>query len=430
MKKQLWFYLALILAALILPPASFAGQKVVVTQVEGYGSSRNQAVQNALIECLKQTRGVNLESQTLMARSIRQQGQVCGDSSTRITTVDNQTLSRVKEATKGLIHSYEIQDAYVSDDGEWCAVVSVKQVHYTTPGISPHNRRKMAVLPFGSRGLSAPQGTSVSEAGRQFTQRLVTQLTQTRRFTILDREYARSVLSEKQLILSPDAPLAEQAKLGGVLGADYLMVGRITQVDWGRETSVIEVTGETQVKPRGSVQCDYRIIVPATRQIKWSDSVTVDLADWHYSGTPDLARIRDEVLTRAARRIVRGAVGNIYPIRVAQITGAGELALNQGGATLETGEELDLFLPGKKVTDTYTGESLGASESWVARARVVRLTAKMAYAQVISGNGAAVVRGTICRPAAVDSRQTAPEPPSKADGVEIMDQGGVKLPFD
>ena len=41
MKRQLWFYLALILATLILPPVSFAGQKIIVTQVEGYGSTRN-----------------------------------------------------------------------------------------------------------------------------------------------------------------------------------------------------------------------------------------------------------------------------------------------------------------------------------------------------------------------------------------------------
>ncbi len=424
MKKYLWCCLVL---GLVFPLGLWAGQKIVMTRVEGFGSSRNQAVQNALIECLKQTRGVKMDSQTLMARSIRKQGQISGDTSSRTTTIDNRTLNRVKEATQGLIHGYEIQDAWKTDNGEWQVVLVVKQVRYVTPGISPNSRRRMAVIPFACDGLKLPRGISVAETGRQFTQRIVTHLTQARRFTILDRENSRAVLAEKQLILSPDAPLAEQAKIGEVLGADYLLVGQITQAGWGQDTEVIEVTGETRVVPRGRFQCDYRILVPATRQIEWSDSVSVDLADWDYTGQLNTARIRDELFSRAARRIIRGAVGNIYPIRVVQVSGPGEVALNQGGNTLDRGEELDLYLPGEKLIETYTGESLGASESWVARVRVVRVTAKVAYARLVDGNAAAVVKGAICRPAPVGAR---PVPPSTDGGVEVMEQGGVKLPFD
>lgn len=432
MKKNLMIFLSVFL----LPSLLFAGEQTTVIEVEGFGMTHSEAIQNGLIEALKQTQGVTIDSQKVFAKKIRQKSVSEDGHNSRQIEVSARNQTSVREATRGLIQEYRIMDSEKTGDGDWEVKLAVKMLHYKTPGISPHSRRKIAVIPFRTTKSSYEfQGGQVPspEISRQFTQKLVTEMTQTRRFTVLDREYMEAFLRERNLVLSCDAPVAEQIKIGEVLGVDYLLIGTISEASQKQTPYTIQVTGETGYNQSASFIADYRIVVMATRQIKWSDSIAISLED---DGIKRMApslkgeQIQQSLLGKAASRIVHNAMANIYPMRVVKVQPNGDVVLNQGGITVAEGDLLDVFVQGDKVFDPYTGESLGASESWTATIRITRVIPKMSYARVIKGDPFSVLNNSICRRAPREESAGLQPSPGKASDVLVPDNGGVVLPFD
>ena len=75
-------------------------------------------------------------------------------------------------------------------------------------------------------------------------------LTQGRRFGVLDRSRPDVYEAEKQLLQSSDAGPGERARLGKVLGADYLLYGVIDRVVVEDQSKTIEITGEPEKPAR------------------------------------------------------------------------------------------------------------------------------------------------------------------------------------
>ena len=171
----------------------------------------------------------------------------------------------------------------------------------------------------------------------------------------------------------------------------------------------------------------------ATRQIKWSDSVNISLADAEIKDmSPGLRpeKIQQSLLAMAAKQVVHRAIDNIYPMRVVKVQQNGEIILNQGGVTVSDGEILDVFNKGEKILDPYTGESLGSSETWAATIKIVRVIPKMSYARVIKGQLTSIQNGSICRRIAAKRDQSAQSPDMRKRDIHTTPRGGVVLPFD
>ena len=428
-------FLLLILTFFLWANLSMAVEETTVLEVQGFGRTQQEAVQNGLIEALKQTKGVSIESKKEFINQISESSFSENGSSSYNLDINDYSQGVVREATKGLIQEYRIVDTNPAGDEGWAVKLAVKVVRYKTPGISPNTRRKIAVIPFKTtvpsfifNGVVTPSNEFI----RQFSQKLVNELTQSRKFTVVDREYTDEFIKERNLIASPDAQVSEYAKLGEALGVDYLLIGTITDATIQKTPYTIELTGETGIDTNASFLADYRIVVMATRQIKWSDSVAISLDD---SAMEDLLQnlgtddSQQALFSLAAKQIVNKAMANIYPIKVVKIQGNGEVVLNQGGTTVLSGELFDVFDLGEKVYDPYNGESLGASESWVATIEVVRVIPKMSYARVVKGALASVKNGSICRRATAEE-YTASPPPGRTTTVTTSPDGGVRLPFD
>jgi curli biogenesis system outer membrane secretion channel CsgG len=431
MKFVLGFFLCVVLS----PNLLFADEQVTILEVEGFGISRNEAIQNGLIQALKQAKGVTIESQKTFAKSLREKSTSQDGNNSHQVEIHALSEGVVREITQGLINEYRVIDSQKISGGEWEVTLAVKMLRYKTPGISPHSRRKIAIIPFRTtkdsydfRGGYIPS----SEISRQFTQKLITEITQTRRFTVLDREYMEEFLREKNLVLSADAPVAEQMKIGEVLGVDYLLIGTISEANLKRTPYTIHVTGETGFDYSASFIADYRIMVMATRQIKWSDSVTLSLGDaelQRMSSSLRVDQLQQALLTKAAKEIIHRAMENIYPLRIVNIQENGEVILNQGGVTVKNGEILDVFTKGEKIIDPYTGESLGAAESWIAQIKITRVIPKMSYARIIKGELSTIKNGSICRRLA-NKRKPSLHPTGRTSDVKPTYGGGVVLPFD
>jgi hypothetical protein len=102
----------------------------------------------------------------------------------------------------------------------------------------------------------------------------------------------------------------------------------------------------------------------------------------------------------AAAVIADQVVTGVFPIRVLKVTGT-EVILNQGGQRTSEGEEFEVFNEGEELIDPDTRETLGQVETVVGRIRIARVTQKISYGQVISGDPTKIMpEKAVCRRAA------------------------------
>jgi hypothetical protein len=242
-------------------------------------------------------------------------------------------------------------------------------------------------------------------------------------------------LSEKDLIISESKSIEEQVKIGGILGADYIVVGKIGQASIGRKNNALDIIGESASSYSAEIDIDYRIIVLATRQVKWSDTISLSIDQ------EDIDRITrnkqdnaasQAILSHFASIISNQLTSNIYPLRVvSKSIDRVTVVLNQGGKSLAEGDKLKIMSLGENVVDPYTGESLGQQEHTIATIEIIKVMPKMSIAKVVSGDILSINNLDVAR--RIDesiNRKDASNRNWRKTNTKVLDSGGVVLPFD
>lgn len=371
--------------------------------VEGYGVSYADAIKNGLIESLKQAKGVSIDSQKTYVKSIKERAVSTADNgSSREVEVDKQMLHRVREATEGVINQYSIINSQNDGDGQWNVRLEVRLSQYKTPGYSPKNRRSLAVMPphtLQNRYVFSGYSVRHDEFSRRLQQALITELTQARRFSIMDRDYNREYLREKRLLAGPDAAISEYAKIGQVLGVDYMVTSTVTDAELKKSSHTIAALGETRSTHTGRFRVEYRIIVMATRQIKWSGTSDLDFSGSRVPGklVNNGEALADYMIATVAKDINRQILNNIYPLQLVKISANGNLILNQGGVTVKQGERYTILALGEEIFDPYTKELLGREETQVGTAEIISINPKYSVARLVKGSKSSIAEGMLLR---------------------------------
>jgi hypothetical protein len=175
-------------------------------------------------------------------------------------------------------------------------------------------------------------------------------------------------------LLSTDAPLTERVRIGQVLGADYIVIGRM-RVGASRTEQNIAITGETVVRSSARGVLDFQVLEAATRQVRWAASVAV-------SNSGNLGAVLEEMAVRIGREITQ----TIYPMRVVRAEDPQEIILNQGGVTVAVGQRFRAMMLGEELKDPYTGESLGQVEREIGMVQVHRVDTRVSYARLVGGS--------------------------------------------
>jgi TolB-like protein len=417
--KKIFIFLMLSL----LPLALSAKVEVRYLSVEGVGSTRAQAIRDGLIEAIKQTNGVKIAVKRSYYKKIKQAGiTIDGDSSSGFS-VSEQTRKHIVEATRGFVRNYSITSAQKMD-GQWHVRLRIKFKSYKTPGLNPNKRRRIAIIPFESKNSYVILNNN--ESGRQiskrFTQALISKITQSRKFTVLDRENSKYYQGEKNFILSGDSGKQELLKLGKRLGSDYLLIGQILNF------SIDNVTEHNNIglPETASITCNatisYRILAMATQQIKWSET---------FSKSFELEQNSAEAMTAEASQkissvILGNILANIYPPKVIAVT-ARSIIINQGGNSIENGEIFKAYKMGERLTDPYTHEFLGYEEIEAGEIMITKVNPKVSYAKALSGN---ISKGMILRRVKTNNSQKFQSEGEAVTDVKTAPGGGVILPFD
>ena len=383
---------------------------------EGYGAIYDEALSKALADAVGRMNGVKLSASTFMLTSSIQDG--------KDRDFEKIYSDQISKQTGGRFDSYEVLKNVRTPDG-YNVAVEIKKTSvskkYKTPGLDPNNRRRLAVMPGYVSDFSFEVNGEYKSSIRvadDITRSLVTAITKTRKFTVLDRENSDAYYREKAVLSSGNAEKEELLKLGNVLGADYLLVFDLEEFSLSEGKASTITTGKASGK-KASVRIHYRVLAMATRQVKFSNDIA---ASFSVKGDHAYALAVQDI----AKAVTDEIIASIYPLKISSVSGD-EILIAQN---LRQGDVYEVYSLGQTVIDPYTKEVVGKEETMTAKAEVTRVTPKMSYLKLVSGSAKA---GDICR-LVQGSNIGSPKVGTDAGGREdnVVKQtagGGVVLPF-
>jgi hypothetical protein len=433
--KKLYFAIAVGFFAL---SGAFADEpnNVSVYEVTGQGKDKDSAIKNALYMAVSQARGVKVGSGSYEFGYAGASVDVNSAAGGRKVDFDavNVATSGTAYTTEigGLVKTYKILEEKKLSDGS--ITVKLKAwVYNLAPGGS--KRARVAIMPFKVMADTyniGPTEVPAEKLSAILSQKIAVAMVGTNKFNILDREYVVDFAKEKHLLLAAEAPLSELAKLTETLGADYLLVGNISDVKLEKKEYNLAAAGQTVEKWRARFVFNYRLIAGATKEIILAGVVDKYLEneeiralsrEWN-SENWDFAEIRDGIAGLVAQDVVSNILDHLYPIKIASVEG-NQVIIDQGEGSMKEGMLLDVFTPGKELFDADTKESLGKLESVAATIKITKVAQKISYCEVVGAGNGKIEKGLICR-----IKPVKKEEPGAKPNIKRTESGGVILPFD
>ena len=352
---------------------SIVNSKIIYVekQVTGIGENYKMALRDAIREAISQVNGLTQETTSIIKTIEKTITDNKGDDN--FSSTDFQ--ENIKEKSKGSVKSYEILRQGKNLDG--FIEVEIKAVIAKFALSKDAKRKRIAVLPL--RQTIDSSSIDPIKASRMLNQSLTNYLVQTRKFTVLDRDFDEEVFSELDN-LSESANIEDQAKIGQKLFADYILVGRLEAFDI-QETEKKYLTSDVIKKVKtGIIDFNYRIIDVPTKQIKYASKIREEI------NLKKQSQPMAFFIEQSSLKIGQEILYAIYPILIEKIKG--DIAyLGQGGMQIEIGDIYDIYeMSDEVITDSRTGEKLGKMEFKVGEAEIIDKNAKFSIAKINSND--------------------------------------------
>ncbi len=435
MKKTIISLLVLLFSSQV-----WAEEKVIIQEGKGIASTRQEAIKKAIFEAVAKAKGISVGSGEYEYSYDSASADIDRKGSGKEIGFDAVSI-RTKGSTAEMqigafVKTYEVLEEKKTDANSYEVKLKVWIYDYQPP--DKNNRLKIAVMTpttlnreytFGNINLSD------GEIQQKITHILNTKLTATNKFAILDRHYIDKIMQEKGLIWHGDASLEEKAKLGNLLGADYILVSTVTEAQLTVKEKYLEAIGQKTYEHEAKFKMDYSLIGAATSQIKFSDSVNLwleydkdvrKLVPHWQDDKIDYRVLADELIKSVTSPIVDKITGGLYPARIAKILPQGQIVINKGGKDIAESDIYDVLKEGTELFDYDTKESLGKIEEPIAVIRIVKVMSNFSYAVIVQGDASKLSEGLICRKQGQESQM----PIEQQSDTKVTPSGGVKMPFD
>lgn len=364
----------------------------VAVNVTGTGVTPGAAVNDALKTAVQQVNGVKVDSTSVNVNSYLQatatldvQTSEGKDSAKAAATLQSQVFAdQIIAQSKGLISSFKVQKTTPPENGSalFLVDVEVKVAKFKAPADS--GKIKIVVAPLRSdKSFFDVGGRQVParEVLGAVRQQIIDTLSQTGRFTILDREFEGELQGEIDMISSGKAVNTDLAKLGQALTADLVWVGVMNDLSYTKNVRKLQTSDREMVGYSGGWSVSQRLINLATRQMMLANTLqgtppaiapTTLGAKFDESAT--LKNIQGEIVKKAAEAILL----RTFPISVVERDGS-SVVLSQGGQAFTESERYRIYLQGKEIKDPQTGQSLGNMEVLCCDVVINRVTPNLSY---------------------------------------------------
>ncbi len=408
--------------------SAYAADKEV--ESSGMGSSYRSAVNEALISALEKVGGVTLSATEKSAIISTETSIMSSSGDNDRIAIDDSIVKHMQKWASGKISGYEVvSEQFDPATGKYKVQLSVRMPGPYVVGRNPDDLRRMAVVPFRSTSGDSifwyGQAESSSAWIATLADKINEHLTQTRKFTMVDRKFDAEVNGELARLSASNAAVADAVRLNQKLGADYLVVGNVKFFPIAAP-DVNPLTGQAMpLTEKCFAEISYRVLLAPTGQLKWGDTVSIDAANFPAT---DIGHFMSMTTEYAATAIVDAMMSNILPFEIVGIGSNGTIVIGEGGKSIAEGEKFTVYALGDMVTDSRTGEAIDQIEEPIGTVEICWVTEKMSYAKVIEGDAKSMVKGCrLRRPKVIvmpSEQKVQPVTTIKENG-----NGGIVVPF-
>tara|TARA_B100000965_G_scaffold380833_1_gene377744 strand:- start:1779 stop:2711 length:933 start_codon:yes stop_codon:yes gene_type:complete len=223
---------------------------------------------------------------------------------------------------------------------------------------------------------------------QNFQTMLETQLVQTKRFKIMERNRIDEVLSE-QILQGEFSNNNTKMNVGGV---DYIVYGAITK--FGSKKKQINTSGVSVTKLIAEFGVDLKVVDVLTGEIIKAETVDISLETGSGTSTNSfgISDVRADPLSDIQRSAAKSSAAliaeSIFPIRL--ITWEDESSgccayLNYGDAIISNGDIVRVIKQGSSFVDPDTGLKLGSTEKTISKLRVTEVLENFSKAVLVEG---------------------------------------------
>ena len=369
-------YRIIIINLLLLLFSNFAYTEITYVEINAKGKAESYeiALKKALKEAISKVNGVTLKTESVLETIDKSLTTNEGSSA----SLGRDLKEKISEKSGGSIKSFDILKEY--EDANGLQVVEIRATVAKYKLSKTANRKRMAIVPFrvnlneisifGKRGFDDADNL-IKFINQEFTNYFV----QTRKFTILDREFDKEIAAEL-MNLDNSEKIEDQVKIGQKLFADYIIVGRLDFLVLEKIEKKFLTSDKILKKEIGTLNFSYRVIDVPTGQIKYSSKVALEVDI--KKQTQPIPYLFNLTAQEAGLEIMYA----IYPILVEKIEDD-LLYLGQGGNQIKVDDNFTIYeRTDSKIKDTYTGETLGNVEKVVGKATIIDSNAKFSVAQI------------------------------------------------
>ncbi len=369
------FYSIIIFIIFFCNPLYSNNIEYIEVKSKGNGTTYSEALNNALSNAIAQVNGRSIETQTSL-KKLSKAITTDKDSSYYSSKEFEKTI---KEMTEGFVSNFKILSEDKSNNNVIKINISANIGKYKLKKSA--KRKRIAVLPFyftQSNYDILDKNISSSKIDRLLTQSLVSYLVQTRKFTVLDREYMKDIESELSLIKNNETNIEETVKLGQKIFSDYILVGTIENFYTTEKEIKIKNSNNSVMSKQAFVEFNYRILDVPTSQIMYSD----DYRGIFNINNSVVTSVESEIINLTSLEIGSKILYAIYPLRIEKMNG--NLAyIGQGGKQMRVEDEYNIIELGEKINSSYTNEYIGREETIVGKLRIIDVGAKISTAEII-----------------------------------------------
>jgi len=232
--------------------------------------------------------------------------------------------------------------------------------------------------------------------GRGIADMLVVELVKNKAYQVVERKKLQSVLNEQGRGLTGIIDPKTAAKVGKVLGLDYLVVGKI--VEAGMQTTGMFGINETKIK----VVLAVRLIDATTGSIILAESAEGTVSKGSLSDENGQVIAGDKgftssVFSEAARKAVAKVVDKLNEVNplegyVIQVDGNKvyiDLGREQG---VQPGQKYALFKEGKVIKHPVTGKIMGVERHELGTIKIISVEHEMSIGQAEDGTITSILK--------------------------------------
>ncbi len=239
----------------------------------------------------------------------------------------------------------------------------------------------------------------------------------TGRFRMVERQNVGNVLQEQDFGASGRVAQPSAAKMGNILGAEYLIEAVVTSYEPGTNASSVNVGALASGTKLGSllggvsvgsrtamIGMNFRLIDATTSEVVFTNQVDREIKEsglgfgaGGYSGGGALGGFIGSYSKTPIGQAVTAAINEgIYdlikqigqrPARGSVVKAdAGGVYLNLGAGTVNVGDRLSVMRPGAALIDPETGMNLGSQETEIGALEVTSVQEKFSIARSVGGS--------------------------------------------